>query len=58
MGRAAVAIELTALERHVTLAAADGHENKAIHDLTGADINTVGKWRRRFTMDPDRGLRA
>lgn len=76
MGRAAVAIELTALERQeleslararktgqalarrarIVLAAADGHANKAIRDLTGADINTVGKWRRRFAMDRLDGL--
>ncbi|PYD77312.1 MULTISPECIES: IS630 family transposase, partial [Komagataeibacter] len=76
MGRVAVAIELTALERQeleslararktgqalarrarIVLAAADGHENKAIRDLTGADINTVGKWRRRFATDRLDGL--
>ncbi|GBQ17002.1 IS630 family transposase [Komagataeibacter rhaeticus] len=76
MGRVAVAIELTALERQeleslararktgqalarrarIVLAAADGHENKAIRDLMGADINTVGKWRRRFATDRLDGL--
>jgi len=76
MGRAAVAIELTALERQeleslararktgqalarrarIVLAAAGGHENRAIRDLTGADINTVGKWRRRFAVDRLEGL--
>ena len=35
----------------IILAAAGGHENKAIRDLTGADINTIGKWRRRFAND-------
>lgn len=32
---------------------ADGLENKAIVERVGADANTVGKWRRRFT---ERGL--
>ncbi|WP_075632440.1 IS630 family transposase [Novacetimonas hansenii] len=76
MGRTAVVIELTALERQeleslararktgqalarrarIVLAAADGHENRTIRDLTGADINTVGKWRRRFAVDRLEGL--
>ncbi|WP_242011293.1 helix-turn-helix domain-containing protein [Acetobacter fallax] len=48
----------TALARgaRIVLAAANGHENKAIRDLTGADINTVGKWRRRFAADRLDGL--
>jgi len=32
----------------IVLAAAAGLENKAIVERTGADANTVGKWRRRF----------
>ena len=32
----------------IVLLAADGLENKAIADRTGAVENTVGKWRRRF----------
>ena len=32
----------------IVLAAAAGLENKAIVARTGADANTVGKWRRRF----------
>ena len=32
----------------IVLAAAEGLENKAIVARTGADANTVGKWRRRF----------
>ena len=37
----------------IVLAAADGLENKAIVERVGADVNTVGKWRRRFA---ERGL--
>ncbi|BAK84091.1 transposase [Komagataeibacter medellinensis NBRC 3288] len=40
----------------IVLAAADEHENRAIRDLTGEDINTVGKWRRRFAVDRLEGL--
>ncbi len=32
----------------IVLAAADGLENKATVERVGADVNTVGKWRRRF----------
>ncbi|GAA4478721.1 helix-turn-helix domain-containing protein [Gluconacetobacter asukensis] len=40
----------------IVLAAADGEENKTIRDLTGAYINTVGKWRRQFAIDRLDGL--
>jgi transposase len=32
----------------IVLAAADGHQNKAIAARLGSDPNTVGKWRRRY----------
>ena len=35
----------------VVLAAAAGMENKAFCIESGADANTVGKWRRRFAAD-------
>lgn len=37
----------------IVLAAAEGLENKAIAERLGADVNTVGKWRRRYA---ERGL--
>lgn len=37
----------------IVLAAAEGLENKAIAERLGADVNTVGKWRRRYAA---RGL--
>src|ERR1051325_11532851 len=76
MGRAAIAIELTAAERaeleglagrrrtaqglarraRIVLAAAEGNEDKAIGRSFGADVNTVGKWRRRFAEHRMDGL--
>ena len=38
------------------MAAAEGQENKDICGLVGADANTVGKWRRRFSADRLDGL--
>lgn len=40
----------------IVLAAADGRENKAIARSLGADVNTVGKWRRRFAEQRLDGL--
>ena len=40
----------------IILAAAQGLENKAIVQRTGADANTVGKWRRRFAQQRLDGL--
>ena len=40
----------------IVLAAAEGQENKDICGLVGADANTVGKWRRRFSADRLDGL--
>jgi transposase len=51
-GRAGAGAQKTgqALARRarIVLAAASGHENKAICVAVGADANTVSKWRRRF----------
>jgi transposase len=40
----------------IVLAAADGLENRVIAAKVGADVNTVGKWRRRFACDRIAGL--
>jgi len=41
----------------IVLAASSGMENKAICAEVGADVNTVGKWRRRFAERRLDGLR-
>src|SRR6266566_6471463 len=66
MGKAAVAINLTAAERaeleglarraRIVLAAAEGLENQVIARTVGADENTVDKWRRRFAERRIEGL--
>lgn len=40
----------------IVLAAAEGLENKAIGERLGAELNTVGKWRRRFADRRMEGL--
>lgn len=56
LARARKTGQVLARRARIVLAAANGHENRAIRDLTGADINTVGKWRRRFATDRLGGL--
>ena len=41
---------------NIVLAAAEGLQNKVIAQQLGADVNTVGKWRRRFAKDRLDGL--
>ena len=40
----------------IVLAAAQGLENRTIVERLGADVNTVGKWRRRFATQRLDGL--
>jgi transposase len=56
LARAQKTGQALARRARIVLAAADGLENKAICDEVDASENTVGKWRRRFSVHRLDGL--
>jgi transposase len=56
LARAQKTGQALARRARIVLAAADGLENKAICDEVDASENTVGKWRRRFSVHHLDGL--
>jgi FixJ family two-component response regulator len=51
LARAQKTVQAMARQARIVLAVAAGRENKAICMEVGADVNTVGKWRRRFAAE-------